>query len=253
VKQILGIIPARYASSRFPGKPLAELGRRPMIQWVYERALPAFDALYVATDDQRIMKSVEAFGGKVVMTSPSHTSGTERCAEALDLVMKNSGKSFTHVVNIQGDEPLIRPEPINELISCFNEEQVDIATLVQALSPEDDLFDENLVKVITDKNSRALYFSRAPVPWKRGLAKDQWKKDPSYLKHIGIYAYRASVLKEIAVLPPGRMEQSEALEQLRWLENGYTIRTKLTKHISIGVDTPEDLEKVRRLVEKKLI
>jgi len=244
VKQILGIIPARYASTRFPGKPLAQIKDRTMIRWVYERSKPAFQDLYVATDDDRIRKEVEHFGGKVVMTSPEHASGTERCSEALDIISGSAGKVYTHVVNIQGDEPLISEQPIRELLTCFEQEDTDIATLVQPLSPSDDLFSENLVKVVTDRYSRALYFSRAPIPWRRGVQKEEWTSGHIYMKHIGIYAYRAEVLRDIARLNATPLETSEALEQLRWLENGYVIRTRITAHQSLGVDTPADLEKV---------
>lgn len=251
MKQILGIIPARYASTRFPGKPLALIANKPMIQWVYERSSPAFGDLCVATDDDRISAAVKAFGGRVVMTSPTHSSGTERCREALDILSRESGKNFTHVVNIQGDEPLISEQPIHELLSCFDLPGVDIATLVQPLSANDDLFSENLVKVVTDLNFRALYFSRAPIPWRRGAVKEEWTGSHSYLKHIGIYAYRSEVLREIAGLTPTPLEISESLEQLRWIENGKVIQTRLTAHESLGVDTPGDLEKVvSRIMEQ---
>ena len=251
----IGIIPARYASTRFPGKPLADLCGKPMIQRVYEQAKKVLDHVLVATDDQRIYDCVQSFGGEVIMTSPSHTCGTDRVYEAFQHYYESSQISNTLedivVVNIQGDEPFIQPDQIQSLMDCF---PTDIATLVHPFTEHntwEDLMNPNYVKVAIarekdNSNSsiigNALYFSRTPIPYMRGVEQKEWLKGGQYFRHIGLYAYRADVLGRITQLPPSILEQTECLEQLRWLENGLQIRVALTHHTSIGIDTPEDLQ-----------
>ena len=242
----LGIIPARYASTRFPGKPLALLGKKPMIQWVYEGASSLFEHLLVATDDARIYDAVVDFGGKVVMTSPEHSSGTERCAEAATLYEKESGLRFTHVVNIQGDEPLIQSGQLQTLLDCMLVSNTPISTLIRPLNTVEELENPNVVKVVVDLNFRALYFSRAPIPWVRDAGHKRESGDPKFYSHIGLYAFRREVLEEVVNLSPTLLEQTESLEQLRWMEHGFSIRTAVTSLPSLGVDTPEDLEKIRK-------
>ena len=242
-------MPARFASSRFPGKPLALIRNKPMIQWVYEKTSTMIKHLFVATDDQRIREAVESFGGKVVMTSPDHKTGTERCREAYEIIRSGSNMDFTHIINIQGDEPLIRTEQLSELMSCFDHAGVDLATLIQPFGPEENVEDPNMVKVVIDKHFRALYFSRAAIPFVRNRDRGEWRRDNPIYKHIGLYAYKAEVLSEITRLQPTILEQAEMLEQLRWLENGYRIQTAISNYQSIGVDTPEDLEKLIRRLE----
>jgi 3-deoxy-manno-octulosonate cytidylyltransferase (CMP-KDO synthetase) len=240
-----GIIPARYASSRFPGKPLVTIGGKPMIQRVYEQALKSIDTVYVATDDQRIFDAVSGFGGKAVMTSPEHKSGTDRCAEAAGEIMRLNGTSIDVVVNIQGDEPFIRPEQIDQLMSCFDDESVNIATLIHRVEPGEDIFNPNHPKVILDKSGNAIYFSRAAIPYIRDTEKDKWTSRHIYYKHLGLYAYRTGTLNRITSLPGSSLEKAESLEQNRWLENGFKIRTALTDWESICIDTPDDLERAR--------
>ena len=253
--KFIGIIPARYASSRFPGKPLADLGGRPMIQRVYEQARKALDTVIVATDDVRIYDCVQSFGGDVVMTSPNHTCGTDRVYEAYQYHCANCSEPIadtdTVVINIQGDEPFIRPDQIQALISCF---PTEIATLVHPFTTNDtweDLQNPNYVKVAIAHEAntsaapligRALYFSRSVIPYLRGIEPSKWLSEGQHFRHIGMYAYRADVLRAITQMPPSALERLECLEQLRWLENGMTIRVALTNHASIGIDTPEDLQ-----------
>ena len=235
---VFGIIPARYASSRFPGKPLALINGRPMVQWVYERVQSSeVRDLVVATDDERIAQCVRDFGGRVVMTSPDHASGTDRCGEAA-LSLEPDDNDV--VINIQGDEPLISPKEIHLLASAFEDRSVQIATLVNPFTDAVVLQNPNVVKVVMAKNGNVLYFSRLPIPYLR-----EGGTPPSqYYRHIGIYAYRYGVLKQIVQLPTSGLENSEKLEQLRWLENGYTIRALACDYQGIGVDTPEDLAKL---------
>lgn len=240
--KFLGIIPARYASTRFPGKPLALLGNKPMIQWVYETASQVFQHLAVATDDLRISKAVEAFGGKAIMTSTSHPSGSDRCAEALQLITGASGSSFTHVVNIQGDEPMLQQEQLSLLRECVLESEADIATLIRPLEDPSDLTSPHVVKVVVDSRFKALYFSRAPIPFQRDT-KNPSTGIPMYA-HLGLYAFRTEVLEKVVALPPSPLELTESLEQLRWLEHGYSIQTAITRSHARGVDTPEDLERL---------
>jgi 3-deoxy-manno-octulosonate cytidylyltransferase (CMP-KDO synthetase) len=246
IPQILGIIPARYASTRFPGKPLALLGGKPVIQWVHETASKVFKHLIVATDDLRISDAVEAFGGKAFMTSANHPSGTDRCAEALHLFTAALGEPFTHVVNIQGDEPLIQQEQLTLLQECILESGSDIATLIRPVKDQDELTSPHVVKAVVDHQFRALYFSRAPIPYQREKSNSP-NKIPLYA-HLGLYAFRTEVLEQVVALPPSPLESAESLEQLRWLENGFVVQTALTPHQTRGVDTPEDLELLRSLL-----
>ncbi len=246
MSEFLGIIPARYASTRFPGKPLAMLGNKPMIQWVYERSSSLFEHLLVATDDQRIYEAVKLFGGKVQMTSPDHSSGTERCAEAASSYESLTGLRFSHVVNIQGDEPLIQPEQLQTLIDCFQTPGTGIATLIRVLEEKKELLNPNVVKVVMDQSMRALYFSRSPIPFIRGSGTEGETANVQFFTHIGLYAFQRELLEELVKLPPGKLEQAESLEQLRWLEHGMTIRCAITNLPSLGVDTPEDLERIRK-------
>ena len=240
-----GIIPARYASSRFPGKPLVMIGNKPMIQRVYEQASKSLSLVYVATDDKRIYDAVLNFGGKPIMTSPDHQSGTDRCAEAVDLINRETGSSADVVINIQGDEPFIKPEQINLLKECFTNDNVLIATLVRKAEPGEDVFNPNQPKVILNSEGDAMYFSRAAIPFVREAEKSEWSKKHVYYKHIGLYAYRTETLKKITILDRSPLEISESLEQNRWLENGFRIRTAVTLWESLGIDTPEDLEKAK--------
>lgn len=238
----LALIPARFASTRFPGKPLALLGGRPIIEHVYRHVAACVADTYVATDDERIYAAVEAFGGKAVMTSTAHRSGTDRCREA----MEHIGGAYDVVINVQGDEPFVSGAQITALQTCFDDPQTEIATLAQPFTPEmglEALTNPNSPKVVTDCRDFALYFSRSVIPFVRGKAEASWLTEHRYLKHIGLYAYRADALRRIADLPEGQLEHAESLEQLRWLENGLRIRVGLTHLSTIGIDTPQDLEK----------
>jgi 3-deoxy-manno-octulosonate cytidylyltransferase (CMP-KDO synthetase) len=237
--KFIGIIPARYQSTRFPGKPLAMINNKPMIQWVYENIANALSEVWVATDDERIFKTVEKFGGKAVETLATHQSGTDRCAEAAQLLSEKI--DFDVIINIQGDEPFVQPEQINLLKSCFDS-KTDIATLIKKIDSNEELFNPNRPKVVIDKKQNALYFSRSPIPFVRNFEKAEWHLKHIFWSHVGMYAYKKNILQEISKLKPSELEQAESLEQLRWLENGYNIKTAETKHQSIGIDTPEDLE-----------
>jgi 3-deoxy-manno-octulosonate cytidylyltransferase (CMP-KDO synthetase) len=244
-----GIIPARFASTRFPGKPLAMIGNKTMIQRVWEESRKSLDHVYVATDDERIFNTVMGFGGKAVMTSWEHKSGTDRCAEAVDKISRETNTIIDVVVNIQGDEPFIRPEQIDILISCFSDKSVEIATLVRKTEYGEDIFNPNQPKVILDTNNNAIYFSRAAIPFIRDIKQVDWSQKYIFLKHLGLYAYRTETLKKITNLSRSHLEIAESLEQNRWLENGFKIRTALSKWESIGIDTPADLEKAKSLLE----
>ncbi len=241
--KILGIIPSRYASTRFPGKPLAMIGSKTMIHRVYLQASKAFDDVVVATDDQRIFDEVTKFGGNVVMTSENHQSGTDRCAEAATTYCRQSGKSFDAVINIQGDEPFVQPEQLRSLGNLFNDKNVEIATLIKEAS-EDEIFNENAVKVIFNLKDEAIYFSRNTIPFMRGKDKGEWHSNFTYYRHIGVYAYRYDVLQKITLLPQSSLELSEKLEQNRWIENGYRIKICKTDFEGLAVDTPADLQKI---------
>ncbi|MBW6482661.1 MAG: 3-deoxy-manno-octulosonate cytidylyltransferase [Vicingaceae bacterium] len=237
--KILGIIPSRYASTRFPGKPLVEIQGKSMIQRVYEQAKKAssLSEVLVATDDERISKHVIDFGGKVILTSSSHQSGTDRCAEVINKI----NDAYDVVINIQGDEPFINPEQINQLCACFDYQNTQIATLIKKITA-DELFNINKPKVIKSVDDFAIYFSRNPIPFFRGVEKENWLKEHTYYKHIGIYGYTTETLKKITQLPLSLLEKAEGLEQLRWLENGYKIKVAETNLEANSVDTPEDLK-----------
>jgi len=217
-----------------------------MIQWVYEGASSLFKHLVVATDDQRIYDAVEKFGGKAQMTSSRHRSGTERCAEAARRYENQGNLSFSHVVNIQGDEPLIRKEQLQTLIDCFNRPEAGIATLIRQMNDEEELKNPNVVKVVVDQSFRALYFSRSPIPFVRENTIEKSPGKLHFYTHIGLYAFQREILEQVVNLSPSSLEQAESLEQLRWLEHGITIQTAVSHLPSLGVDTPEDLEKVRK-------
>ncbi len=243
--KFIAIIPARYASTRFPGKPLALIGGKPMIQCVYEQVAKAVETIYVATDDERIVDCVKTFGGNVVMTSPTHRSGTDRCHEAYTKI----GKTFDVIINVQGDEPFIQPEQIETIKQCFADPKTTIATLVKPFEANDtwdDLVSPNTPKVVINKRMEAMYFSRSVIPYLRGIDRTKWLAQHTFYKHIGMYAYKAETLAEITQLEPTELELSESLEQLRWLENGYSIKVGITHLQTIGIDTPEDLEKVKK-------
>jgi len=245
--RILGVIPSRYASTRLPGKPLVDIGGKSMVQRVVEQARQCarLDAVVVATDDERVAEHVRGFGGDVVMTSPEHPSGTDRCYEALEKLGRDR---FDAVVNIQGDEPFIVPEQIDELCACLASPGVRIATLAQGVTDDRDLDDPGEVLITTDVQMNALYFSRAAIPFLRDAGKGPRHARFRYLKHVGLYAYTAEALAAIVRLAPSSLEKAESLEQLRWLENGLPVRIGLTAHPSFCVDTPADLEEARRRV-----
>jgi len=239
--KFIGIIPSRYASSRFPGKPLAMIGGMSMIERVYRRASMELDEVYVATDDSRIYDAVKAFGGKVVMTSDKHRSGTDRCREAYH----NIGSDADVVINIQGDEPFISPRQIALLKSCFDDPDVEIATLAREFDPAlgiDALFNANTPKLVMDSEMNAIYFSRSVIPYYRDISCQDWLDHGTFYTHVGLYAYRAGTLDEITTLGRSKLELVESLEQLRWIENGYKIRVAITDCATIGIDTPDDLE-----------
>lgn len=240
--KILGIIPARYASTRFPGKPLADVSGKPMVQRVYEQAkkCKALAEVVVATDDRRIESAVKKFKGKVVMTSDKHRSGTDRCYEALK---KLGEKKFDAVINIQGDEPFIHPEQISKAANCFKDATVRLATLVVKLNNVHELANPNIIKVVVNKKKEALYFSRTAIPYYLGKDFTNWLTLHAYYKHVGIYGYRSDILAEVTKLERSSLEIAESLEQLRWLENGYKITVEFTNMESHSIDTPEDLQK----------
>lgn len=240
--KIVGIIPARFASTRFPGKPLVDIGGKSMIQRVYEQAKKSNSLadVIVATDDIRIHDHVIAFGGKVIMTSESHQSGTDRCFEAVNKYTDSADV----VINIQGDEPFIRPEQIDLAASCFVSDKVQIATLVKKINKNEELFNVNTPKVLLNKYDEAIYFSRQTIPYVREKEPSQWLDYQTFYKHIGIYAYTTKILAEITTLKQSPLELAEGLEQLRWIQNGYKINTKITDFESIAVDVPDDLKKL---------
>lgn len=248
--RVIGIIPARYDSTRFPGKPLVLINGVSMIQRVYEQAQKCLELtkVYVATDDERIEAHVIAFGGNVIMTSPKHRTGTERVSEVAERLMQHDpGHPWDVVINIQGDEPYINPEQIGSLIDCFKDKDVQIATLIHKIDSLDELTDPNVIKVINDKTKRALCFSRTPLPFIRGIEITDWLEHHTYYKHIGLYAYRTQILEIISRLKPTPIEIAESLEQMRWIENGFSIHTELTDIDSISVDTPDDLLKLTNI------
>lgn len=245
-----GFIPARFSSTRFPGKPLAVLGGKPIIQRVYEQVSSVLEHVYVATDDERIFNAVKDFGGEVIMTSGRHKSGTDRIAEAAGKVPL----SFDVIINIQGDEPFIHPSQLEEICRCFDDPQTMIATLGRPFTAADsiaDLENPNSPKIICDNKGFAMYFSRSIIPYLRNVEKKDWPGKFNYLKHIGLYAYKTEVLNDITKLPQSSLELAESLEQLRWLQNGYRIKVGLTEIETIGIDTPEDLKKAESFLASK--
>jgi 3-deoxy-manno-octulosonate cytidylyltransferase (CMP-KDO synthetase) len=248
--KVLAIIPARYASTRFPAKPLAQLGGKPIVQRVYEQVKKVVERVVVATDDERIFDAVVSFGGEVVMTSPNHKSGTDRCAEAYEKL----GYEADIIINVQGDEPFIATEQIEALVKCFENKAIDIATLVKPFSAEggiDALENPNSPKVVMNGANEAIYFSRSVVPYLRDVERSEWLKHHTFYKHIGIYAFRAKTLGEITRLAQSPLEIAEKLEQLRWLENGYKIGVGITYIETIGIDTPEDLQRAELFLKEQ--
>ena len=237
--KFIAIIPARYASTRFPGKPLAILGGKPVIQRVYEQAVSVLPEAYVATDDERIFQAVESFGGRAVMTRADHKSGTDRIEEAATKI----GTDADVIINIQGDEPFIQASQINTLMQLFENTETQIGTLGKPFENMEAVSNPNSPKIVTDRRGFALYFSRSVIPYVRGQEQATWLSHYPYLKHLGIYAYRREVLREVTQLPQSPLEKAESLEQLRWLENGYTIKAGITTTATIGIDTPEDLQR----------
>ncbi len=243
----IGIIPARYASSRFPGKPLADMKGKPMIQRVYEQVSLVLDNVCVATDHPEIEAAVKAFGGRVVRSQKEHPSGTDRCREAYHIL----GGNEDVIINIQGDEPFIKPEQIEAIMSCFDEPTTQIATLVRAFEPHegwDALANPNSPKVILNKNNEAITFSRSIIPYLRGIAPQEWLSKHTFYKHIGMYAFKAATLDAITALPQSSLELAESLEQMRWIENGYRIRVAITTQETIGIDTPDDMARAIQLL-----
>jgi len=241
--KILGIIPARYASTRFPGKPLVDIYGKTMIQRVYEQSIKTEGLAHVvvATDDERIAEEVTNFGGKYVMTANTHQSGTDRCAEVAEKMPE-----YDIIINIQGDEPYISPEQVALLGTCFSDNSTQLATLIKEISTEEELFNVNIPKVVINAQQEALYFSRQTIPYLRNTEKENWLNAHQFYKHIGIYGYRRDVLLALTKLKPSTLEITESLEQLRWLENGFTIKTKVTHLETIAIDTPEDLKKIAK-------
>ena len=247
----LAIIPARYASTRFPGKPLARLGGKPVIQRVYEQVAGVLDDAVVATDNERIRDAVRAFGGRVEMTSPDHRSGTDRCWEAYC----KQGPEYDVVVNVQGDEPFIRPSQLEAVKRCFDDPATDIATLVKPFTEADGLDaleNPNSPKVVLGSAGQALYFSRSVIPYLRGVPREEWLARHTFYKHIGMYAFRRETLYKVTALPQSALERAESLEQLRWLENGFRIRAGISDVETIGIDTPEDLAKAEEFLKLKM-
>ena len=243
--KVLGVIPSRYQSTRFPGKPLADIMGKSMIFRVYEQASKSdlINELVVATDDERIADHVRAFNGQVMMTSENHENGTSRCLEVLESLNKE-GKEFDVVINIQGDEPFIQPAQINQIIGLFDDGETEIASLASRIAEKSELFDPNVVKIVMDPKGRALYFSRQTIPFVRGIESETWLEANTFYKHIGIYAYKSSILKKINDLEVTHLEKTEKLEQLRWLENNLIIRLGITDYKGVGIDTPEDITKL---------
>lgn len=247
--KFLALIPARYASTRFPGKPLVRLGGKTIIERVFARVSKVFPEACVATDDERILKTVEQFGGKAVMTSPEHRSGTDRCREA----MEKTGSDADVIVNVQGDEPFIAASQLEAIQTCFEEPSTQIATLVQPFAADADfrlLENPASPKVVVDGKGFALYFSRSVIPYLRGVEPSEWPARHTYYKHIGLYAYRRDVLESITRLPQSPLELAESLEQLRWLQAGYKIKVAETSVETIGIDTPEDLKRAEAFLAK---
>jgi 3-deoxy-manno-octulosonate cytidylyltransferase (CMP-KDO synthetase) len=245
--KFMSIIPARYASTRFPGKPLAVLGGKTVIQRVYEQVSSVLSDVYVATDDERIFKCVESFGGKAVMTRADHKSGTDRIQEAVEKIATEADV----IINVQGDEPFIHPSQIKTLMALFDAPETQIGTLGKPFDNIEAVSNPNSPKIVTDNRGFALYFSRSIIPYIRGKQQDEWFGEYPFLKHLGIYAYRREVLKEVTQLPQSSLEKAESLEQLRWLQNGYRIRVGLTDIETVGIDTPEDLARAEEFLTQQ--
>jgi len=244
--KFIAIIPARYASTRFPGKPLAILGGKPVIQRVYEQAISVLPEVYVATDDERIFQAVEAFGGQVIMTRTDHKSGTDRIEEAASKINTDADV----IINIQGDEPFVQASQIKTLMQLFENTETQIGTLGKHFETIEAANNPNSPKIVTDQRGFALYFSRSVIPYLRGQEQTTWLSHFPYLKHLGIYAYRREVLREVTQLPQSPLEKAESLEQLRWLENGYRIRVGITNVETVGIDTPEDLQRAEEFLKQ---
>lgn len=246
--KILGVIPARYASTRFPAKPLIDIAGKSMIQRVYEQVQKAklVDRIVVATDHNDIVAEVERFGGEAVMTSPDHPSGTDRCHEALTKM----DEPFDYVLNIQGDEPFISPQQIDDMAAVLDG-KVELGTMAIYIQREEDLFNPSEVKIVMNTNHEALYFSRQVIPYLHEVPQDQWFAKQKFIKHVGFYAYRSDILKKITEIPPSPLEKTESLEQLRWMEHGFNIKIVFTEEDTLGVDTPEDLQKAIELVQNQ--
>jgi len=243
----IGIIPARYASTRFPGKALINIGGKPMIQRVYEQSSLVLENVVVATDDNRIEEAVLSFGGKAVMTSRKHKSGTDRCFEAIEKLHENTGIHYDIIINIQGDEPFLHPNQLKKVISCFDKKNTQIATLIKPINNTEDIFNTNRPKVVINRKKEAIYFSRSPIPFMFKEKDNNWVKKHKFYKHIGLYAYKYDILKKITALPPSPLETAESLEQLRWIENGFRIKVEFTERDSICIDTKSDLKKISQI------
>lgn len=247
--KFIGIIPARYASTRFPGKPLALLGGKPVIQHVYEKVAAVLEAAYVATDDERIYDVVKAFGGQVVMTRTDHKSGTDRIEEAIEKI----GGEWDVVVNVQGDEPFVAKSQLDTICHCFDDPTTQIATLGKPFESMEAVQNPNSPKIVVDNMGFAMYFSRSVIPYVRGKEKSSWLTHYPFLKHLGIYAYRKDVLRQVTQLPQSSLEIAESLEQLRWLQNGFKIKVGTTDVETVGIDTPQDLERAEEFLKTLLL
>lgn len=247
--KFIGIIPARYASTRFPGKPLALLGGKPVIQHVYEKVAAVLEAAYVATDDERIYDVVKAFGGQVVMTRTDHKSGTDRIEEAIEKI----GGEWDVVVNVQGDEPFVAKSQLDTICHCFDDPTTQIATLGKPFESMEAVQNPNSPKIVVDNMGFAMYFSRSVIPYVRGKEKSSWLIHYPFLKHLGIYAYRKDVLRQVTQLPQSSLEIAESLEQLRWLQNGFKIKVGTTDVETVGIDTPQDLERAEEFLKAQLL
>lgn len=247
--KFIGIIPARYASTRFPGKPLALLDGKPVIQHVYEKVAAVLEAAYVATDDERIYDAVKSFGGQVVMTRTDHKSGTDRIEEAIEKI----GGEWDVVVNVQGDEPFVAKSQLDTICHCFDDPTTQIATLGKPFESMEAVQNPNSPKIVVDNMGFAMYFSRSVIPYVRGKEKSSWLTHYPFLKHLGIYAYRKDVLRQITQLPQSSLEIAESLEQLRWLQNGFKIKVGTTDVETVGIDTPQDLERAEEFLKTQLL
>lgn len=246
--KFIGIIPARYASTRFPGKPLALLGGKPVIQHVYEKVAAVLEAAYVATDDERIYDAVKSFGGQVVMTRTDHKSGTDRIEEAIEKI----GGEWDVVVNVQGDEPFVAKSQLDTICHCFDDPTTQIATLGKPFESMEAVQNPNSPKIVVDNMGFAMYFSRSVIPYVRGKEESSWLTHYPFLKHLGIYAYRKDVLRQVTQLPQSSLEIAESLEQLRWLQNGFKIKVGTTDVETVGIDTPQDLERAEEFLKAPL-